>query len=296
MDRLFAPISATEQQLLDAIIAAPEDDGPRLVYADWLLAEGDPLHGQLIMVQCQIARLRETNPEVAPGSPLANLRKRELELLGQPAFAWYPNPNARPGETPLRTERGFTTSTALWSRPRAFLANYLARERVEPFARHLVLFPIEWSTIAELGRRGAFDRFEGLYFNRASSDDPLDQLLAPGSLPRLRELNLEGVYLDPDRLDLLLAPTTSTLEIFSFGRSQLAPGTLTRLVERAPGLRKLGLQRAGLSDRELAAILQLELEELTLGGANLPPALCETLERTIPRCRIHHALTLPRRG
>jgi uncharacterized protein (TIGR02996 family) len=37
--------------LLDAIAAAPDDDGPRLVYADRLIADGDP-RGELIALQC----------------------------------------------------------------------------------------------------------------------------------------------------------------------------------------------------------------------------------------------------
>ncbi len=42
----------TEQQLLDAVLAAPDDDAPRLVYADWLQERGDP-HGELIAMQCR---------------------------------------------------------------------------------------------------------------------------------------------------------------------------------------------------------------------------------------------------
>jgi uncharacterized protein (TIGR02996 family) len=38
-----------EADLLAAIAAAPEDLGPRLVYADWLLASGDE-RGELITI------------------------------------------------------------------------------------------------------------------------------------------------------------------------------------------------------------------------------------------------------
>ncbi len=43
-----------EDRLLEAIIAAPDDDAPRLVYADWLQGRGDP-RGELILLQCQLA-------------------------------------------------------------------------------------------------------------------------------------------------------------------------------------------------------------------------------------------------
>ncbi len=42
----------TDELLLEAIYAAPDDDAPRLVYADALLERGDP-RGELIARQCQ---------------------------------------------------------------------------------------------------------------------------------------------------------------------------------------------------------------------------------------------------
>lgn len=42
----------SREELLAAIRARPDDDAPRLVYADFLLEEGDP-RGELIMLQCQ---------------------------------------------------------------------------------------------------------------------------------------------------------------------------------------------------------------------------------------------------
>lgn len=48
----MAPANADEAGLLAAIYAAPFDDGPRLVYADWLLERGKPL-GKFIQAQLQ---------------------------------------------------------------------------------------------------------------------------------------------------------------------------------------------------------------------------------------------------
>jgi uncharacterized protein (TIGR02996 family) len=44
-----------EAALLAAIVAAPEDDGPRLVLADWLQQRGDPW-GELIVLDCELER------------------------------------------------------------------------------------------------------------------------------------------------------------------------------------------------------------------------------------------------
>jgi uncharacterized protein (TIGR02996 family) len=43
-----------EAALRAAIVAAPDDDAPRLVLADLLTARGDP-HGELIVLMCRIA-------------------------------------------------------------------------------------------------------------------------------------------------------------------------------------------------------------------------------------------------
>ncbi|MDY3551208.1 TIGR02996 domain-containing protein [Gemmata sp. JC717] len=42
--------------LLDAIFDAPDDDTPRLVYADWLQEHGQEAHAQFIRLQCAAAR------------------------------------------------------------------------------------------------------------------------------------------------------------------------------------------------------------------------------------------------
>ncbi|MDF2695010.1 MAG: response regulator HsfA, partial [Labilithrix sp.] len=44
----------TERELLEAIVTDPDDDGPRLVYGDLLLARGDA-RGELVQVQCRLA-------------------------------------------------------------------------------------------------------------------------------------------------------------------------------------------------------------------------------------------------
>jgi uncharacterized protein (TIGR02996 family) len=68
--------------LLRAVREAPEDDGPRLAYADWLEANGEAARAELIRVQCQLARLP---PE---GEQAAALHKRERALLKANEAAW----------------------------------------------------------------------------------------------------------------------------------------------------------------------------------------------------------------
>jgi uncharacterized protein (TIGR02996 family) len=59
---------------LQAILAAPDDDTPRLVFADWLDEQGDDARSEFIRAQCRLARL----PAGDPRRPPLNTRAREL--------------------------------------------------------------------------------------------------------------------------------------------------------------------------------------------------------------------------
>lgn len=65
---------------LDDVLAAPDDDAPRLVWADALLEQGDA-RGELVVVQCALARGGLPRERSIP------LRRREQELLAN-ARAW----------------------------------------------------------------------------------------------------------------------------------------------------------------------------------------------------------------
>jgi uncharacterized protein (TIGR02996 family) len=80
--------------LVAAIRSAPDDDAPRLVYADWLDEHGQPERAEFIRVQCGLAR-----------TETPALLKRETELLAahHDAFA---GPLAAPGLR-FRFRRGF---------------------------------------------------------------------------------------------------------------------------------------------------------------------------------------------
>src|SRR3712207_2179231 len=69
------------QTLLDLVCADPDDDGPRLVYADWLDERGAP-RGEFVRVQLALARLPATDPR------RAELIQREKELLDAHREEW----------------------------------------------------------------------------------------------------------------------------------------------------------------------------------------------------------------
>jgi uncharacterized protein (TIGR02996 family) len=71
-----------DEVFLQDILAAQDDDTPRLIYADWLDDHGDCARADFIRVQVQIARC-------AVGDPcLGELRQREQELLSRHGPAW----------------------------------------------------------------------------------------------------------------------------------------------------------------------------------------------------------------
>ena len=66
---------------LRAIREQPDDDLPRLIYADYLDERGDP-RGEFIRLRCQLAGWV---PELEPRS---DLQRREQELLSRYLSAW----------------------------------------------------------------------------------------------------------------------------------------------------------------------------------------------------------------
>jgi uncharacterized protein (TIGR02996 family) len=65
------------EPFLKAIFAAPIDDLPRLVFADYLDEHGDPGWAELIRLQCELANLPAGDERVKP------LTRRELALVGR---------------------------------------------------------------------------------------------------------------------------------------------------------------------------------------------------------------------
>jgi uncharacterized protein (TIGR02996 family) len=52
-----------EEALLRTIMAEPEADAPRLVYADWLEEQGDSDRAEFIRLSCSITAIPESSPE-----------------------------------------------------------------------------------------------------------------------------------------------------------------------------------------------------------------------------------------
>ncbi len=91
----------TADALLQAILANPGADAPRLIYADWLEERdgpGDAERAEFVRVQCELARLLpdhdpigdEHDGQCVECNRVRTLRRRERELLPKNWFAWTP--------------------------------------------------------------------------------------------------------------------------------------------------------------------------------------------------------------
>lgn len=99
----------SEAELLEEVYASPNDDGPRLVYADWLTQRGDPW-GELIVIQIAQAR----------GEGTSEMQTRAEKLLAAHAEA---RTAGLPIEWKVRHQgairppvfrRGFLSSAEIW--------------------------------------------------------------------------------------------------------------------------------------------------------------------------------------
>lgn len=78
-------MSATRENLVQAILAEPDDDTPRLVLADWFEEQGDPAgvaRAEFIRTQIERARLDPRDPQQS------EMQAREYRLLAAHAKDW----------------------------------------------------------------------------------------------------------------------------------------------------------------------------------------------------------------
>jgi uncharacterized protein (TIGR02996 family) len=96
-----------DEVFLQAILDAPDDDTPRLIYADWLIDQGNP-RGEFIHVQCRLARMDSSDPQ------RPQLEQRERDLLRRHQDEWLGQ--VRPLVSRWTFRRGFLDEVAVLAR------------------------------------------------------------------------------------------------------------------------------------------------------------------------------------
>jgi uncharacterized protein (TIGR02996 family) len=223
-----------ESQLLAQVHAAPDDDTPRLVYADWLLERGD-LRGDFIQKQLRLASMDEADPAYS-----ALYAETERTWLRH-AQAWSPPVSAWTGAITRRARRGFLDEVFLRltdKKPVGPLAELASGGTLR--SAHLELYRLMWS----------------------------EALWSVEGIP-LRELHLEQSYAGW-REEAPVPGVLSTLTSFRLTTESTLPDALPVLLQGAD-LRELSLSCGAPSDEQLhnliAAGLLDKLETLDLSEA-----------------------------
>jgi uncharacterized protein (TIGR02996 family) len=178
---------------VSAILESPEDDTPRLIYADWLEERGDP-RGEFIRLQCARAALPDWDRRARL------LLRQENALLDQHGAAWWGELPSLEGIIWEDFERGFVSSVMASS----FAALYRHAKKIWQAApvRHVTV--TGKSERVRLDRRQALPQLRSLtVFFRALSGLDLGQVADAPLLSTLRTLDLGGCRLGGAGLHLL---------------------------------------------------------------------------------------------
>ncbi len=188
-----------EAALVRAVCEAPDDDVPRLVYADWLEEHGRPERAEFIRLQCGRAG--------KDGSPRERTHwlRRSIALFRKFGAEWLTRdwPEANPGSVHAYTfDRGFVAALAL---PRQGLDGAKLRHLTE--TRSLLALVRKW----------------GLGMN-PFGDDGLRAIVACPRLTRLTHLDITGTGFTEAGLELLArSPHLGSLAELVIGPSLVLP-------------------------------------------------------------------------
>lgn len=255
-------IGAEQRRLLDAVLEAPDETGPRLVYADWLLAQRDAqlqARGELIVVQCR--------GEV---EPTGELRQRERDLLDRFGHRWCVEAGLGGGGDWYGTNwdaefrRGFLEHVMMWIGHRNGLAVRLFKE--EP-VRTLVLRGHDDAVFARLPEAVFLRRLAGLgLLENGLGDERLARLVASPHVATLRSLRIEDNQITALGVEALVGLPLRALvlrnnQIGSAGAAALAG--MTELVELDLGRNPIGDVGA------LALVASPSLKRLRVTGCGI---------------------------
>jgi uncharacterized protein (TIGR02996 family) len=226
--------------LLRAILDKPDDDTPRLVYADWLEEQGDP-RGDFIRVQVALSRLDEDAPE------REQLQQRERALLEAHRDEWLG------GVADLVTEphfaRGFVERASLGTRQ--FLTHAPKLFALTPL-REVKLLRLSQTRdgAAELADCPYLGRLRGLDFaNSAVGDDRLATVLRSPHVAGLTTLRLAGTGAGDAVMAALRGEARRNVRVLDLASNYLGARLAALL---APGP-LAALESLGVSDNGLTA-------------------------------------------
>ena len=269
---------------LQEIIAAPDEDGPRLVYADWLEERGDP-RAEFIRVQCEEARLGDC-------ARRSKLRRRAKLLRERYGSEWTAALDASgPEFRDLEYHRGFVESATISIR--YFLKSGAGVMSRTPLRR--VVLTSGDKLLPKLAHAQHLQQIEELHFaDSGFPEQDLADFFQSPHLANLRGFRLYGTYSIGNVLASGLASASlPKLTALDLGPSQtIDPNWVTTLLT-APWLSTVEmLCLRNLSDgavREIAANPLLgKLKVWDLSGSGQP--LSAETGRTLAASRLTERL------
>ncbi|MBA4068021.1 MAG: hypothetical protein C0501_30815 [Isosphaera sp.] len=284
------PTVTDGEALRRAVLADPDDDTPRLVYADWLDEHDQPDRAAFIRDQVEAVRADPFGPQARAAAD------RAARLLDAHRLRWY-----RPlrGVTRVRFERGFVGHLEV--EPDGFVpeaASVFAAEPVQ--ALRLYRSPAGVGPpVDPVFALPELSRVRRLEFAPRTDLNP-DECLALSNSPHLaglRDLSLRGNVVHPGWLADLLGgdrlPELAGLDLADI--TNLGPGVM-RGLERAGhrGVRRLDVSGVVFTSEQLQRVLSAwslrEVEELRLGrtgsGADAGPLFHLDIGWVIPWDRL----------
>jgi uncharacterized protein (TIGR02996 family) len=199
-----------ESGILAEVCERPEDDVPRLVYADWLEERGDAestARAELIRVQCELARMKEEDGR------WRELKRRERELLDEWQQVWARS--LRKHFTRMEFRRGFVERITL--KASRFVRQEKTLFQVAPI-RHVALTDLSGDAAAVTQCSG-LARLRSLELTNyiGASPDVIQALFVSPHLGNLAALSLNQTGIRHDALRALLAaaPQLARLEVLN---------------------------------------------------------------------------------
>jgi uncharacterized protein (TIGR02996 family) len=271
------------QAFLSEIIANPDDDTARLVYADWLEDNDDPERAEFIRAQVRLASMSSWEPE------RFDLEERALDLLADHRAEWLAHLPKWAREMRLTFRRGFVgeaeMSPAVFLERGDRLAELVPLEAVKlvgrakrpaALAKLAAMNGVVELNLSETELTGAdnafFANFRSERLRKFSGAFPAIYSGWPG-LARLTDLSFsENGHWDEGLHALLTSPQLGSLMGLDLGVCHLGRRALPALVgcPRLTGLRRLAVDLTREAPAgTLAAANWPVLEELALCGYSI---------------------------
>jgi uncharacterized protein (TIGR02996 family) len=225
--------------LLATIATNPDEDAPRLVYADWLDEHDDPERAKFVRVQIAAHRNSDAKGELTPAE-VAVLAVRKRELLERNRDRWLEPVNAvgTVAGIDIDFSRGFVWSVVLEAG--AFL------ERGADLWKCLAGSTLQLRNVGpvakQLSRCPHFAHVHALSLIDHIAPNDLRALLESPHLARLRRLALGNIRYKDQHIQLLATSTAlPALERLTLECVPITGVTLPALLARLPRLRNLRL-------------------------------------------------------